>query len=468
MRKLMNVALVSVGVLLETAGCTNFLTGDKLSENPNQPSTASIQQLFVGVQAGQFAFQEGTVPMMMCMWVQACGAVNGRFVEQAGRYNFGENSNLGANNGDWGLLYDAGGLVDIKGVEAAARAAGDSTWLGIGKIWEAFTIGAAADMWGDIPYTEVTTSPTPKLDPQFEVYDSVQALLTQAIAELTTGVGTGPGVADLVFNGDAPSWIATAWTLKARYFLHTAESLGTPAYQNAITAALNGIADATGSSDFRSFHTTSTSERNMWAQFQGSSFGNDLIAGKALVDVMNARSDPRRAQYFCLAANGAYGGQDFNTPQPDTTVSSFTCKPERFSDLFGMPFVSYAENELILAEAYSATGQDANALTHLNNERATVPLPALAGVVGAALLDSIMTEKYVAMFQNIETISDYRRTCIPAITPVTPNVPFAFATVPGRLFYAQIERNVNPNIPDGSTQLATHGFRNAGDVNACP
>jgi hypothetical protein len=468
MRNSMNVALVSLGVLLGTAGCTNFLTGDKLSENPNQPSTASIQQLFVGVQAGQFAFQEGTVPMMMCMWVQACTAVNGRFVEQAGRYNFGENSNLAANNGDWGSIYDAGGLVDIKGVEAAARSGGDSTWLGIAKIWEAFTIGSAADMWGDIPYTEVQSSPTPVLDHQFVVYDSVQSLLTQAIAELGTATGTGPGVADLVFNGDRPSWVAAAWTLKARYFLHTAESLGTPAYQNAIAAALNGIADASGSSDFRSFHTVATSERNMWAQFQGSSFGNDLVAGKALVDVMKGRSDPRLPQYFCLAANGAYGGQDFNTPVPDTVVSSFTCKPERFSDLFEMPYASYAENELILAEAYHATADDPSALTHLNNERATVPLPALVGITGAALLDSIMTEKYVAMFQNIETINDYRRTCIPAITPVTPNVPFGFTTVPGRLFYAQIERNVNPNIPDGSTQLATHGFRNEGDVNPCP
>ena len=282
-----------------------------------------------------------------------------------------------------------------------------------------------------------------------------------------TGTGTGPGVADLVFNGDRPSWVATAWTLKARYFLHTAESLGAPAYQNAITAALNGIADASGNSDFRSFHTTGTSERNMWAQFQGSSFGNDLVAGKALVDVMNGRSDPRLPQYFCPAANSAFGGQDFNVPVPDTIVSSFTCKPERFSDLFRVPFASYAENELILAEAYNKTGDDPSALTHLNNERATVPLPALVGITGAALLDSIMTEKYVAMFQNIETISDYRRTCIPAITPVTPNV-LGFSVVPGRLFYAQTERNVNPNIPDASTQLATHGFRNEGDVNPCP
>jgi hypothetical protein len=95
-----------------------------------------------------------------------------------------------------------------------------------------------------------------------------------------------------------------------------------------------------------------------------------------------------------------------------------------------------------------------------------VALPALAGITGAALLDSIMTEKFVAMFQNIETISDYRRTCIPAITVVTNNQ--GFSNVPGRLFYPQIERNVNPNVPDPSVQLAPPSyFRNQGDVHAC-
>ena len=78
MRRNTNVALVSLGLLLGTAGCDSFLTGDKLSQNPNLPTVASIQQLFIGVQAGQFAFQEGTVAMMMCQWVQACSGGNGR------------------------------------------------------------------------------------------------------------------------------------------------------------------------------------------------------------------------------------------------------------------------------------------------------------------------------------------------------------------------------------------------------
>ena len=50
----------------------------------------------MGIQGGQFAFQEGIVATMVCMWMQQCGATNGRFVEQAGRYVFGAGSNIGA------------------------------------------------------------------------------------------------------------------------------------------------------------------------------------------------------------------------------------------------------------------------------------------------------------------------------------------------------------------------------------
>jgi hypothetical protein len=77
-----------------------------------------------------------------------------------------------------------------------------------------------------------------------------------------------------------------------------------------------------------------------------------------------------------------------------------------------------------------------------------------------------MVEKYVAMFQNIETINDYRRTCIPTLAVVTNNQ--GFANVPGRLFYPVSERNVNPNVPDPSAQLGPPSyFRNQGDVHAC-
>src|SRR6266566_229385 len=517
------VALACLGLVLGTAGCDSFLTGDKLSENPNLPTTASAQLLFVGIQAGQFAFQEGSAAMFMCAWVQACSAGNSRFVQQTAQYVFSE----GGADTPWISAYDGGGLIDMKNLEALTGGAGDSVWLGIAQIWEALTMGTVSDLWGDVPYSEAVSGKThPVLDDRFVILGNLQTLLTTAIGNLGKS-GAGPGANDLVLGGDKAAWAKVAWTLKARYYMHTAASLGTPAYSAAIAAATNGISDPTGASDMASFHTQATSERNMWTQFQTSSgFGTDLEGGKALIDILKARNDPRLAKYYCKATTAAwkdttrylvnaaildpngnmeqvtaivdtahnrsgrtqptwptivgatttdsnltwinrglpYVGDDFNTPPP-AAVSQFECLPSRFHADARIPYVSYVENELILAEAYNQTGNDALALTHLNTARATVPLGALVGITGAALLDSIMIEKYAAMFQNIESINDYRRTCLPALVHSANSE--GFLNVPGRLLYSQIERNVNPNVPLPSVQYATHGFRNKGDVHAC-
>lgn len=485
------VVLVSLGLGLGVTGCNSFLTGDKLSNNPNSPSTATIQTLFVAMQAGQFAEHEGPIAMLVCEWVQQCGATSARFVELGGRYDYGQASNFGAEGGDWSTIYDGGGLVDIRAMEASAKSIGDSVYLGIVKIWDAFTIGMTTDMWSGVPYTQVTTSATPDTDSQFALYDTVQAKLTQAINEITSDNNNthGPLSADLVFGGKSPAaqraaWIAAAWSLKARYWLHVENAAANGklpgltaagVYDSAIVAANKGISDATGASDFRAGHFSINTQQNMWAQFQEySGFGSDLEAGKPLVDYMNARGDPRVPLYFCKDKAGGYGGDSFNSVILPDSVSNYACLPARFAPSFGVPYVTYSETQLILAEACNFAGTagcGSTSLQYLNNERAaageasgvTLSLPALVGVSGAALTDSIMMEKWVVMFQNIESLMDYRRTCLPAITPVAGNY-LAIAFVPGRLFYPQSERNVNPaHIPLESQELAA-GLRTQADI----
>src|SRR2546428_3664701 len=116
---------------------------------------------------------------------------------------------------------------------------------------------------------------------------------------------------------------------------------------------------------------------------------------------MNARNDPRRAAYFCLNALGGYGGDDFNIVVNPDSISNFACLPGRFAPDARIPYVSYAENELILAEAYAATGDTASARSPLNAELATVPLPAVASRLSAARpRRTVMMGKYAALFQD--------------------------------------------------------------------
>ena len=291
------------------------------------------------------------------------------------------------------------------------------------------------------------------LDPQQTVYTDVQNLLSEGIADLATGVGVGPEGFDLVYGGDPTKWTELAHTLKARFFLHTAEQLGTPAYQSALAEAALGI--SSNDNDYiANFSGDQALESNPWWQFVDSNGptgrSGDLIAGPSfLSNLMTSLSDPRRADYFDL---GNEDTGDFSAVRENPT--------------YPQPFVTFNENLLIMAEAQFQTGNPGGALTTLNQERAawalTTPwhsaytLPA----IGSSSLNAIMTEKYIVLFQNIETWNDYKRTCIPNLTPVNNSQG---GVIPGRLLYPLQERQTNPNVPLPSQQPA----RNWNDPNPC-
>jgi len=457
MRRTVAALLGAVLIGASAGGCKDFLNEEDVAQDPNNPTKATRDQLLISAQTALFGLEESGVAQTACMWMQQCAGTGGRFVEQRGTNYQRLTSDY---NNDFSQLYIGAGLVDLRKIQANADAAGDKVYVGVAKVLEAFLIGFGADAWGNIPYSEAAgDNASPKFDNQLEVYAALQTLLSSAITDLD-GAGNGPGAFDLVYGGDKAKWKAAAYTLKARYYMHTAEgpTRGTfvaEAYQNAITAATSGIESAEG--DFRAFHGSATSERNIWYQFfTASGFGNDLVAGARLVDLMKARNDPRLSAYFLPNELGDYGGLDVNTSTPANQISALNLEPE-----YRQPLLTWAENQLILAEAKFQTGGGAAAAEpHVNAVRQAVGLAPLA--VGEVTLQSIMEEKYVALFQNVEAWSDYRRTCFPVLDPAG-----AAAEIPGRVYYGQAEENANPNTPTVAEQDAANGGRNPNDLSAC-
>ena len=435
-------------------GCKNFLDSEKAVADPNAPTVASTNQLFVGALANVFGNEEGPVAMIICEWMQQCAGINGRFVETQGVYTIDASTfDIPFQN-----IYNGGGLIGIRAVEAKADAAGDKLYKGIAEVLEAMDVGFAADVWGDIPYADaVGNNPTPAFEPQMQVYTDLLALLDKAIADMGAG-GAGPGAYDLVYGGSASKWIEAAHTLKARIYLHQVEKLGATQYANALAEAKKGIASP--GDDWKTKHTGATSERNMWAQFQNTSFGNDLVAGAVLVNVMTAQKDPRIPQYFATNPSGTYGGYDVVTGTTDAKLISPLVGAGLYqTDDFQQPIITYDETQLIIAEASFQSGDKAGAATAFNNVRARYGKPSISST--ALTLNDIMTEKYIALYQNPESWNDYKRTCLPALKPARGK-----ARIPGRLYYGQTEEQTNSNTPSSNTQnLFT--FRNANDPNAC-
>ncbi|MFL5613336.1 MAG: SusD/RagB family nutrient-binding outer membrane lipoprotein [Gemmatimonadaceae bacterium] len=474
--------VVGLGLVLATAGCKDFLSGPGLTQNPNQATQATPLQLLIAFQAGTWTRLEGQLARSAGIYTQQLIGSNNQQLTWATQYGQSESDITGVMSG----FYTGNGLLALRTIQASANASGDKFLEGIAKVWEGFTMGEATSVWGDLPYSEALNPSilTPKLDPQQQIYATVQTRLDEGIALLQAASTTGAcEPSDLVYCGRSPlptraqeisRWIAAANTIKARFYLHLVERNGNAAYTQALAAAQKGIAEApTGTTsasqamngqapgDFRSFHgSTLDQDANIWYEFLNSR--QDLVAGNALIQILQSRNDPRLAAYFDPNSAGQFRGMDQNTVVVGGGAASVINASVRRAPNFPQPLVTWAENQLIQAEAQYQLNGAAAALPFVNAVRTAVGMPALAAVT----FQDVMTEKYIAMFQNIEVWSDYKRTCIPQLTP------FGSATeIPGRLPYSSAERVSNPNIPlpsaypTGTTGPAP--LRNWDDPNKC-
>jgi hypothetical protein len=186
-------------------------------------------------------------------------------------------------------------------------------------------------------------------------------------------------------------------------------------YAKALSETDAGISSA--ANDFTTYHSGTTGEANHWYQFRIQR-GTDISAGKYLVDLLKQRSDPRLTAYFAPGPSasgqiiGASPGEEFNGLQAWLSAT-------RGASDFRQPILTFAENQLIRAEAQYKTGVEPAALATLNAYRVSIGLTPKGALAGAALLTAIMEEKYVALFQNTEVWNDYRRTCYPNLTPAS-------------------------------------------------
>jgi hypothetical protein len=488
------LALTMIG-----AGCSEFLSGPGLTENPNDPTEATAVQQLIAVQANMATRLEGQIARCASIFTQQLIGSNNQQLMWCTGYGITESDISGAMSG----FYTGAGLKGIRNVQQLARASADSLMVGMALVWEGLSMGTAAAVWGDLPYSEALTAgiETPELDSQQDLYTAVQARLDEGIAALTAArnailavpadtasncVPNGLGTqADLIYCATAVRrlveigrWIRAAYTVKARFYLHLVERNGVSAYTTALAAANLGINEAPTSptqaihgqaaGDFRTFHgSVQDVDANIWGEFLLSR--QDIVAGNAMIQILKARNDTvRMAAYFDANAQLQYVGAD----QDNVTVTPVGCAAPcaasvldaatRRAFTFRQPLVTWAENQLILAEAKFRTGDSAGAAVNVNAVRTAVGLPALA----APTFVDVMTEKYIAQYQNIDVWADYKRTCIPTLTPNG-----GATEVLGRLPYGSAERTANNNVPlpsnypTGTTGVSP--VRNWNDPDSC-
>src|SRR4051812_12380702 len=225
------VAFALVAMMV-TESCTDLT--DNLSTDPvniTNGAQVPIAQYISGAETSLIGVFEGDVTRIGGIW---SSYFDGEDRQYAGLQTY-TTSGQDYDN-EWVTIYN-GVVNNTKIIKQKARLVNNFYAIGIAQVMEGMALGLAADLWGDVPYTEKAQYPkisTPKFDTQAAVYASVQILLDSAINNLNATTGS-VSKEDFFYNGDRNKWKEAAHSEKARLYLHTRD------YANAILHASQGI-----------------------------------------------------------------------------------------------------------------------------------------------------------------------------------------------------------------------------------
>ncbi|MBE7172101.1 MAG: SusD/RagB family nutrient-binding outer membrane lipoprotein [Williamsia sp.] len=456
-----------VGFLVVLTSCKKAVEG--YNNDPNNPLDADAITMLTGIEVGNMEIQEGELARIAGMW-------SGYFTGEQFQYQSFYQYLIIARNFDdsWQRIF-AGTLKNERMMKRKAYGVNNRRLVGLAQAIEANVIGTATALWGDIPFKQASNDsfPNPQYDPQASVYAAVQSLLDSAIQNFASTAFIDFAAQDIYFGGNMTKWTQAAYTLKARYYMHTRQ------YAQALAAAQNGI--NTAANNWVAPHSSAgTGTYNLYYQFMAQVRPGFMDAnGAYAVALLNAANARYRGNAKTIEKS-RYNYLYSTATNPNYTANGF------FYQTVAFPIASYAENLLILAEAEARTSGFTAGLTRLNTYRAYL---ATGGYIGSsyltagsykydpyvaadfasggienptasaiaqdrALLREIMEERYLTFTGQIEGFNDLRRVFKePDIrVPVTANTGSQF---PQRFLYAQVEVDLNKSTPNPIPSLFT-------------
>jgi hypothetical protein len=458
-------------------GCTSFV--EDINVDPDLISDADGGSILQGALiANQFFQTSGNVRDAM-LWLNQANGEDRQYLA----LNNWNNSTAGNFDGLWNGAY-VNVITQTKIISAKATASENSKLKGVAQVVEAHCIGTITSLWGDAPYSAIDTDGknlTPKYDAQADIYSSIQTTLDEAIANLAAP-GKIPSDKDLYYAGDASKWMKLAYTLKARFYLHTKE------YAKAKTNALLGIDSPSGDfmakfgpsygQSFNPFYSFLVYDRDSY--MSGDSYAARLLDPTAALYRGNAKTDESARFAFTYSQEGNYfAPYELNY----LNVFDWGQTNGKFGGDSSMPMVTYGESLLIIAEV-DARNTFASGLTSYNRYRALLnnaysigidnsgyesatfaylPYTSNDFIVGGsenssgnlttqnALLREIFQERYIYFLGNYESFNDYGR----SNNMAEIQLKTGFDGTPQRFLYPQVEINSNPNTPNPIPSIVT-------------
>jgi hypothetical protein len=479
MRKF-NIKIVTLLTLLITVvSCTSYV--DDLNVDPDNLLDSDAKNLFQGVLLANQFFQTSSNTRDVMIWLNQANGEDRQYVA----LNNWNNSAASSFDDSWNNAY-VNTITQAKITSTKALAEGSPRLAGAAQVIEANCIGTVTSLWGDVPYSEIDIEGknlTPKFDSQAAVYKSIQDLLDKAILNLQKTTGTGiPEDKDIYYGGDTAKWIKLAYSLKARYYLHTKE------YPLAKSNALLGITTADGDfkakfgqsygQSFNPFYSFLIYDRDSY--MSGDSYAAEILDPSTTKYRGNAKTNESARFAYTYSTEGYYFA-----PYELNFFSIFDWGETdgKFGTETAIPLVTYGEMLLIITEV-DARGSVVTGITSYNKYRALLNTGYSIGIDNSgyngkairylpydptdfatggmenpspsilaqdALLRELFQERYIYFMGTYETLNDFGRSNNKANIQLKPG----YEGTPQRLLYPQVEVNSNPNTPSPIPSIIT-------------
>ena len=413
------------------------------------------------------------------------------------RYNI-NNSDV---NNQWSSIYSTI-LGDIARIIPQAEAEGSPHYAGVAKILKAYVFQITVDAWGDVPYSEASKFANnlyPKYDDDEAIYLDLIKTIDAGIVDINAPTSVfDPNQNTSIYAGNwvdvKTNWIKFANTLKLRIYLHYSQK--NPAFAASQIAALvnsGAVFMASNADNFQMKFLAEAGRQNPINSIEGGQFRNAFFPNKTIVNMMNAKSDPRRSSYFIpfpynsnpvtfkgasVLDNASVAYSRLNTfLKGSATINAVVVNGDgsirdgsiTWSGNSPTRLLTFSEYNFIRAEAaltlnapgvaqtfFQAGIRSSMAESGITNPAIVDPYVNSNGTLtgtNAQKLEQIINEKFIANFGVLmEPWTDWRRTGYPAITPLPISVA-VYDKIPRILFYPLSEKSTNPNIPERADML---------------
>lgn len=407
------------------ASCTEDIM-DEINKNPNNPTEVPSRLIITdAMNSSVVSVANGDYAIYASVFIEHQVGVFNQLYNTETRNDASVTSATTYNNA-WVASYTTmRNLRDVIGkCSPGGSEDGNYHTLGIAQVLMAYNLAVVTDACGDVPWTEAL-DPTqflrPNLDTQESIYEAVDQLLDDGIANLAkTSNFAALGAQDVIYGlqtDPTEYWTKFAYGLKARYAMRLVHK-GKATYDDVLTNV--GLSFASADEEAKYTYNGATSFNPFYLLFTQ----RDMYGSSKSLDSLNMNAaDPRKAKYF--------------VPHPDATDQvnpefAPNGTPDQIQGRYGISsyfqdpvqttyLMSYHELKFLEAEATERKG----AGTGKTLAQAAITAAMTAAKIDAADITAYLTaidgeafdakyilkEKYVAFYivEPLEAYADYRR-----------------------------------------------------------